>query len=252
MKTKPSPLPYPSSKEEEFRWGFDIYQPEGTPLAWVTDWSCPNPGWGVTPERAMEILAFQVGEDLSKIPIDEWLAALSMLTKMTYQIFYNTLQANLGVEKAAEIARNIGLPGGQMQWSALQSRFGSPVPLEKIIWYQDFFHILSGPTMRPHSWCDGKKAVVSRTQCTNKPPEGMDDNIRYCRACCDASLEGYMTAEPELLMIRVPTVGDTAKEPRCIHLFTYDKEVIENLPQNLKRRIPRTTRKMLADKGVRL
>ena len=38
MKEKMTPLAYPTTKEEENRWGFDVYKPESTPMAWVLDW----------------------------------------------------------------------------------------------------------------------------------------------------------------------------------------------------------------------
>lgn len=39
MKSKPTPIPYPTTKEEEYKWGFDIHKPEGTPMARVMIYS---------------------------------------------------------------------------------------------------------------------------------------------------------------------------------------------------------------------
>jgi hypothetical protein len=80
----------------------------------------------------------------------------------------------------------------------------------------------------------------------------MESCAKYCRACDDGSIEGYMAVEPELLCIRVPDLGDEASEPRCIHMWTYEKEIVECLSGDLKERIPVSTRKLLQQKGVRL
>ncbi|MFC1920064.1 hypothetical protein ACFLWX_04665 [Chloroflexota bacterium] len=251
MKAQLTPIPYPTTDEEGYKWGFDIYKPEGTPMAWIADWTSPGPGWGALPQRIMDILQFKV-DDLSQVSADDMMAVLSTMLKSTYSGFWNAMQNNIGAAKTSEICRQMGYGGGQMNWIALQAVYGSPVPLERIIWYQDLFHMLCGPTMRPYSWCDGKKAIVTRTECTNKPIQGMEECAQHCRVMDTASNEGYMAAEPDLLVVRTPDIGDRSEEPRCVHLFTYIKEKVEELPDELKRRIPDTTAEVLKVKGVHL
>lgn len=252
MKTELSPIPYPTTKAEEYKWGFDIYRPEGVPMAWIMDWTSAGAGYGVSSQRTMEVLRFKVGVDLSQISVDEMAAALSMRLKLQWHGFWKTLEDKFGAAKAVEVGREMSHPNGRTMWKRIQNNFGTPVPLDKIIWYQDVTHLLSGPTMRAYSWCDERKSVCTRVECAMRPPKGMEECARYCRVCDDASIEGYMAVDPDLFCVRVPDLGDRAEEPRCVHMWTYDKKVVESLPDVLKERIPETTRKVLNGKGVRL
>lgn len=253
MKDRLTPVPYPTSSEEEYKWGFDVYKPDRTPMAWLIDWSSPSSGWGISPQQVMEILQFKVDLGfLSGISVDEHIATLSSRLGQMFHGFLKALHDELGIEKTVQIARNMAYPGGEAKWRCIQATFGSPVPLDKIAWYQDLDHLITGPPGRPYAWCDNRKTVVTRLECTERPPQGMEEWARYCRVCDDAFCEGYMVAEPDLLVIRVPDIGDLAEEQRCIHMFTYDREVVETLPDDLKNRIPETTKKVLEAKGIRL
>lgn len=44
-------IAYPTIPEEEKRWGFDVWRPEGMPMAWVLDWKAAKIGWGLADER---------------------------------------------------------------------------------------------------------------------------------------------------------------------------------------------------------
>jgi hypothetical protein len=137
MKSELSPIPYPTNKTEEYKWGFDVYQPEGTPMAWIVDWTSAGAGSGVSFQRTMEVLRFKVGVDLSQISVDEMAAALSMRLKLQWHGFWKTLEDKFGVAKAVEVGREMSHPNGRTVWKRIQNNFGTPVPLDKIIWYQD-------------------------------------------------------------------------------------------------------------------
>ncbi|MFO8010493.1 MAG: hypothetical protein R6U89_06750 [Dehalococcoidia bacterium] len=252
MKSEPTPVPFPASESEMYKWGFDVYPPEGTPMAWIMDWTSASPGAGISERRVSDLLKFKLGIDLSEITVDEVMAALSMRLKMQFHGMWKNLEDGVGQERALETGRENGLPHGEAMWKNLQRNFGSPIPLDKIAWYQDITHLMSGPGMRPYSWFDERKAVCTRERCAMRPPKGMERYARYCRNSDNASIEGYMMAEPDLLCVRVPDLGDEAQEPRCVHMWTYDREVIERLPDDLKERIPETSRDILHEKGVRL
>ena len=104
MKAKLTPIPYPTTKEEEYAWGFDVYKPEGTPKARVIDWTSAGAGWGVTIERTFQVMQYQVDEDLSKLTVDELSAALSRRLKHQWHGFWNKLEQKLGIEKSLEIS----------------------------------------------------------------------------------------------------------------------------------------------------
>ena len=82
-----------------------------------------------------------------------------------------------------------------------------------------------------------------------RPPKGMEEAARICRACDTAMMEGYMAAEPTLLAVRAPDLGDDASGPRCMQMWTYDKGVIENMPDSLKNTLTDSTKKYLMDRG---
>jgi hypothetical protein len=253
MKSRLSPLTYPTTKEEEFKWGFDVYKPEGTPMAWIMDWSSAGPGYGISHQRAQELLEFNVPEDLSQLTVDEVVAALSSRWAMSVVERWRFMVRLLGETKATELL-NTRTPGSHSEviWKRLQQKFDSPLPLDKIIWYQDIIHIFGGPGHKAYSWCDDKKAVCCRSECALRPPKGQEEQAKWCRLACNGATDGYMAAEPTLYMVRAPDLGDKAEGSRCFHLWTYDKTVIEKLSEYIKDQVPETTRKVLAARGVRL
>jgi len=250
MKNKPTPVSYPTTKEEEYKWGFDVYKPEGMPIAWIHDWSSHQSGWGVSPERLAKVLSFDIGTDLAQITADDITASASKKLGGTFCAVWYKVAQNIGFDKAVEMAEEMAFEDGKHKWENLQSYFGKPLALDKIIWYQDITHTLSGPTMRPYSWTDGKKAVCCREECTMRPPKGLEGAARICRACDTAMMEGYMAAEPALLAVRAPDLGDDASGPRCMQMWTYDKSVIETIPEHLKKTLTDSTKKYLKDRGV--
>ena len=252
MKNKPTPVAYPTTKEEEYKWGFDVYKPEGMPVAWIHDWTTTQAGWGVTPERLAKVLQFDIGTDLSQITADDIAASASTKLGGTFCAVWLKVAKKIGFSEAIEMATDMAHEDGVNKWKTLQKYFGSPLPLDKIIWYQDITHTLSGPTMKPYSWTDGKKAVCCRTACTMRPPKGLEEAARVCRACDTAMMEGYMAAEPKLLALRAPDLGDDGKGPRCMQMWTYDKTIVEKMPADLKQVIMESTKKILKERGVRL
>jgi len=124
--------------------------------------------------------------------------------------------------------------------------------LERIVWYQDIAHLLYGPDTHAYSWCDDQKSVCCRLGCLFWPPLSMPGNAFYCRRFDNAYIEAYMDVEPGLYCVRVPDLGDDCSGKRCIHMWTYDKKVIEDLPDKLKNNIPDTTKAVLKRKGVTL
>jgi hypothetical protein len=134
MKSRLSPLTYPTTKEEEFKWGFDVYKPEGTPMAWIMDWSSAGPGYGISHQRAQELLEFNVPEDLSQLTVDEVVAALSSRWAMSVVERWRLMVRLLGEAKATELL-NTRTPGSHSEviWKRLQQKFDSPLPLDKII-----------------------------------------------------------------------------------------------------------------------
>lgn len=252
MKEKLSPVAYPTTQEEEFKWGFDVYQPKSTPMAWILDWKSASAGFGVSPERRAEVVEFRTGEDLSTLTVDDVISGHSFMFKMHWHTFFNVIAKMNDQDMAITAAREIGYDLGKRGWELLQQKFGTPVPLEKIVWYQDIAHLLYGPDTHAYSWCDNEKSICCRQGCLFWPPKNMCESAVYCRAFDNAYIEAYMDVESDLYCVRVPDLGNDSSGKRCIHMWTYDKKVIENLSDELKSNIMDTTREVLKKKGVSL
>jgi hypothetical protein len=172
--------------------------------------------------------------------------------KLHWHHQFKAVEAKYGEEGWRELARGLGYPLGDRGWRLLQERFGSPVPLEKIVWYQDIAHMLYGPDTHAYSWCDEVKSICSRTRCLFRPTADMLDCARYCRLFDTSYIEAYMDVEPDLLCIRTPDLTDGGTGPKCVHMWTYEKEVVEKLEDKYKALLRDSTKKLLEKKGVRL
>ncbi len=252
MKKQLTPIAYPTTPEEDFRWGFDVYKPVSTPKAWVLDWDSASAGFGISEERVQDVIQFKTGEDLSQLTVDDVFAGHTQMFKIHWHTQFKAAEKVAGKEVARKIAFEVGDPLGARGWEFLQKSFGKPVPLDKIVWYQDIAHMLYGPDTHAYSWCDEEKSICCRTRCLFRPPKGMEHSACYCRIFDTAYIEAYMKVEPDLLCLRVPDLSDDSSGPRCIHMWTYTKSVVENLPDNLKVLIPETSIKILEDKGCKL
>lgn len=251
MKKQLTPVAYPTTKEEEFRWGFDVYKPEGTPMAWILDWDSAGAGWGISEKRLKDVLEFRV-TDLAEITIDDAFAGHSGMFKLHWHSLYRAIEEKFGVEAALDIANGLGYPLGKRAWSFLQETFGKPVPLDKVIWYQEMAHLLYGPDTHAYSWTDGKKAVACRARCAFRPTADFCTNAKYCMLFDDAYNIGYMDVEPDLLVLRSPDLGHDATGPRCMQMWTYDKKVVENLPKEVLDGISPLMKERVRKKGVKI
>lgn len=252
MKSRPSPIAYPTTPEDELLWGFDILKPKGIPKAWVHDWSSALIGFGM-PIRSVEDLIniYEKGKtDLSKLSADEMHAALTFMYRMDIIDRLEILENNIGEEKTKELEREFGKDRGGLGWLLSQRLFGSPVPLDKIAFFQDFAHMLYGPNMQPYTWFDDEKTVSSRFSCTFQPPPGRESMAKYCRTLCEGMNIRYMELEPTLINIRVLDIGDDGKGNRCLHIWTYDPAVANKIPKKYLENVPKTVKKILIERGV--
>jgi len=252
MKSQPSPVAYPTTDEHARLWGFDVLEPVGTAMAWIQDWTSAHPGWN-RPMRGMrdvgELLG-SVGSDLSRLDVDDVMAALCMMYRKDIFGLVEEIENEAGRDSALKIVRAYGIRAGSLGWTATQGQHGRPVPLEKIALYQDLAHTLYGPCMQPYTWFDDEKVVCSRTDCTFGPPSERRELAVYCRSLCGGMTDGYMACEPTLLTARLMDIGDAGGSTRCVHLWTYCPEVFARLPEDCVATIPETTREVLRRRGV--
>jgi hypothetical protein len=252
MKSSPSPVAYPTDAENAERWGFDIFEPVGTPRAWIQDWSSALSGFGMPMESIVDLtgVAAKAGTDLSKLSVDDMFAAFCFMYRMDFHDLFKIMERTLGKEKTREILHELGLGRGAMGWLSSQGQYGAPLPLDKIALYQDFAHMLFGPNMQAYSWYDDEKVVNSRKSCSFSPPRGIEDRVIYCRDWCGGMTEGYMQVEPTLLCARVMDIGEDGSSERCVLVWTYDPKVMEKVPAELVDNIPENMMNILKDRGV--
>lgn len=252
MKAYPTVINYPPlSKEEEDRWGFEVYKPTGTPKAFVLDWPSVGPGWGVPWERVEEIARFQVPTDLSKLTVDETYACLARQMKFQWHNFFNQIEKMDGVEYALKVARALGDECGRKGWTSVHGRLGNDVSPEGMAWYQDIAHMLYGPDTHAYCWFDDKKAVCSRPRCAFRPPAGMEPNAKYCVAFDYAYIEAYMEIDKRLLTFMGPHLGDDGCQGKCVHIWTYDPDEASAVSDEVKAKLPDSIVKTLKARGMR-
>jgi hypothetical protein len=149
-----------------------------------------------------------------------------------------------------KLQRELGKHRGSLGWMNTQAKHGSPVPLERIAYFQDFAHLLYGPNMQTYTWFDDEKVVCSRTSCSFAPPSGKNDYAVYCRELCDGMTNAYMECEPTLLSGRLVDIGEDGNQKRCVHLWTYKVEVFKKLPKECINNIPEKAKEILSKRGV--
>jgi hypothetical protein len=253
VKDKPSPVAFPTTDEDAKLWGFDILEPVGTPMAWVHDWKEVMPGFSKPMQSGLDVAAVLSGMegDLSKLRVDDVLAALCFLYRGDIFEMIEGFEEAVGKETVMQVLRERGIKGGSRGWMSSQGMYGQPLPLDKIALYQDTVHMLFGPNMQPNTWFDDEKVVCSRTDCTFSPPADIREKAAFCRTLCGGMTDAYMQCEPDLLTARLVDIGEEGTTTRCVHLWTYKPEVFDKLHESCRANIPETTRKVLAERGVK-
>jgi hypothetical protein len=252
VKDRPSAIAHPTTDENAKKWGFDIIEPVGTPMAWIHDWSSAYAGWNRPMQGMMDLgeLLRSMDSDLSKLEAGDVMAALCLMYRKDVFGLFDEIETEVDRETAMKIARGYGIKAGSLGWMSTQGQHGKPVPLDKIALYQDLAHTLYGPNMQPNTWFDDEKVVCSRTDCSFAPTAEKREMAAYCRTLCGGMTDGYMQCEPTLLTARLVDIGDAGRTTRCVHLWTYEPEVFDGLSEDCRANIPATTRKVLGERGV--
>jgi len=252
MKKNPSPVPFPTTRQEEERWGFDIWKPKGTPMAWVLDWDSAQAGSGISRERLKDIREFNIAEDLSALCSDDLFAICSDRLKYLWNNFLKQYEQIHGEASTIEFVKayaNIGV--GSSSRNFLEQKWGSPLSLKGIAWHQDCLHMQFGPASKPYLWFDEEKVVCTRTECMFRPPEGMEGNVKYCLAYEDAHMVRDMKNSPALFHLLGPHLGPDDRG-RCVHIWTYNKSVIDAMPLAVRSCQRESVRQVLRSKGIQI
>jgi hypothetical protein len=256
MKYRPSPIAYPTTEEDEILWGFDILKPVGIPKAWIHDWSSAGVGFGKPLKEVadlIELLRSRVSNaDLTEFSPDDTASLLSFFYKQDFHELYELMEEDVGLEKTLGILQKFGSSRGKRGWMATQMQWGTPVPLDKIAFFQDYAHYMHGPNMQPNTWFDDVKVVCSRTDCSLGPPTNMRKNAVLCAHMCGGMTDSYMEVDPTLLTAMLVDVGNEKWESRCVHIWTYESTVFNDISQEFIDNIPDSTKKILRERNVQI
>jgi hypothetical protein len=277
MKNQLTPIQYPTTMDETFRWGFDIHPPKGVPRAWVTDWDAVGPGFNVSEDQSAKVLALTPGSRFGDISIDDVTAAQSLFTKRFLHTTFKLIAEVCGTEESLEIARLMGDALGTRTWDLAQAKFGKEVSLPMTAFHQDVAHLLSGCGNSAYAWVDDEKMVCSRTNCFMRAPDGFTGTASYCRSFDDAHIIAYMAVERDLLIVPIgcccslgtehlengqvsltdrvqdPIPHDNPKAPgRAIHMWTYSKDVVNDLSDDVKDHVSESIKEALRAKGCKI
>ena len=257
MKYRPSPVAYPTTEEDGKLWGFDILKPVGMPKAWIHDWSSFGSGFGKPLKKVTDLPGLITPKisnaDLREFSPDDMASILSFFYKLDFHELYELMEKSIGLEKTLEILQQFGSMRGKMGWTNMSMIWGKPLPLDKIALFQDFAHAMYGPNMQANTWFDDVKVVGSRTDCTFGPPANKRrKNAVYCTNYCGGMTDAYMEVDPTLLTARLIDVGDKKWKGRCLHLWTYEPSVFNDIPQEFIDNIPDSTKKILRERKVQI
>ena len=102
MKSRPSPIAYPTTVENAKVWGFDIIEPVGTPMAWIHDWTSAYAGWNRPMQGMMDLgeLLGSMGSDLSKLEAGDVMAALCLMYRKDVFGLFDEIETEVDRETA--------------------------------------------------------------------------------------------------------------------------------------------------------
>ena len=276
MKNVLSPIAYPTSEEEAWRWGFDMFPPISTAHAWVEDWEAAAPGFNVDETRAREVLARRHDTDLNSLSVDDLFAAQSLFTKELWHTTMSATAAEMGEQETRGVATALGHSLGLRTWELAQAKFGVRAPLSDLAWHQDIAHLLSGTGNSAYAWFDDEKLVISRSNCFLRPPNGFEATATFTRDFDDAHIAAYMEVEDDLLIApigcccqltvsesedgsaveirdgRTDSKARSLPGGRSIHVWTYEKSVIEGMRPELLALLSPSIKKVLSAKGCQI
>ena len=165
-------------------------------------------GERVTRERLNKLMSFDF-EGIDDLSLDDIFAAHSEMYKRALYAMLMAAEELWGIEKADQLAFQLGYKGGTMGWTKVQKHFrtGKLEP-DQIAWYQDMGHLFYGASTKAFSDFDDEKCIVTREKCLYKPPEELGEKGKnWCRNIDDGFMKAYCDCQPGLVMKRTCLFG---------------------------------------------
>jgi hypothetical protein len=152
--------------------------------------------------RRMDEYDLEIGD----VTVDHLVYSLSRQVENNFQVFYAVAEELIGVEKALELAHEIGRRyGGRGYAQFLAARgHGTKGSAQLMAQYQDLVHSIRGPkhTAALYAEHTGSRCIVRRKECIYYS-DAFPENGKYTNAFEAGCFEGYRAADENLLRVEV-------------------------------------------------
>jgi hypothetical protein len=159
--------------------------------------------------------------EIGEVTIDHLVYSLSRQVENNFQTFYAVAEELIGVEKALELAFEIGRRyGGRGYGQFLRARGRDSGDPRMMALYQDLVHSIRGPkhTSALYAEHDDSRCIVRRKECVYYS-EAFPENGKYTNAFEAGCFEGYKAADANLIRVEVHKCrcrGDSACEQHWV------------------------------------
>jgi len=144
--------------------------------------------------------------EIADVTVDHLVYSLSRQVENNFQVFYAVAEDLIGVDKALELAQEIGRRyGGRGYAQFLAARgHGTKGSAQLMAQYQDLVHSIRGPkhTAALYAEHTGSRCIVRRKECIYYS-DAFPENGKYTNAFEAGCFEGYRAADENLLRVEV-------------------------------------------------
>ncbi|GAA2591290.1 hypothetical protein GCM10010399_22240 [Dactylosporangium fulvum] len=162
------------------------------------------PGRRLTAQERERMDRYEI--PIEELTVDHLVYSMSRQIENNFQTFYSIAEEVVGVEKATEIAREIGRRYGGRGYAMLLRAYGmeGAGSARMMALYQDLVHSIRGPKHAAALYAehDEGRCVVRRRECVYYS-EDHPENARYTGAFESGCFEGYRAADENLLRVEV-------------------------------------------------
>lgn len=185
------------------------------------------PGQRLTAEERRRMDRYEI--PIEELTVDHLVYSMSKQIENNFQTFYGIAEEVVGVEKATEIAHEIGRRYGGRGYATLLAAHGTEGSgsARMMALYQDLVHSIRGPKHAAALYAehDGGRAIVRRRECIYYD-ENRPENGRYTGAFESGCFEGYKAADENLLRVEVHACrwkGDAGCEQHWVYAEDPDR-----------------------------
>jgi hypothetical protein len=162
------------------------------------------PGAGLSAEERRRMDEYDL--EIADVTVDHLVYSLSRQVENNFQVFYAVAEELIGVDRALELAQEIGRRyGGRGYAQFLAARgHGAKGSAQLMAQYQDLVHSIRGPKHTAALFAEhtGSRCIVRRKECIYYS-DAFPENGKYTNAFEAGCFEGYRAADENLLRVEV-------------------------------------------------